>query len=82
MTKKKQSAETAVRDIRRRSRRKFSPEEKSLAQRAELPGFRVAGAWRFQRGDIDHWITAQKQSATRARAAYGRLSLRFPGDWS
>ncbi len=28
MTKKKQSAEAAVRDIRRRTRRKFSPEEK------------------------------------------------------
>ncbi len=28
MTKKKPSAEAAVRDIRRRTRRKFSPEEK------------------------------------------------------
>ena len=28
MTKKKQSTEAAVRDIRRRTRRKFSPEEK------------------------------------------------------
>ena len=28
MTKKKQSTEAAVREIRRRTRRKFSPEEK------------------------------------------------------
>ena len=28
MTKKKQSSEAAVREIRRRTRRKFSPEEK------------------------------------------------------
>lgn len=38
-----------------------------LAQRGELPGFKVAGAWRFQRSDLDHWIKAQKQAASRAR---------------
>ncbi len=37
-----------------------------LAQRGELPGFKVAGAWRFQRSDLDHWIKAQKQAASRA----------------
>ena len=31
-----------------------------LAQRGELPGFNVAGAWRFQRSELDHWIKAQK----------------------
>jgi len=31
-----------------------------LAQRKELPGFKVAGAWRFQRQDIDAWIQSQK----------------------
>lgn len=31
-----------------------------LAQRKELPGFKVAGAWRFQRQDIDQWIQSQK----------------------
>ena len=31
-----------------------------LAQRRELPGFKVAGAWRFQRVDIDAWIEEQK----------------------
>jgi len=33
-----------------------------LAQRRELPGFKVAGAWRFQRADIDAWIEAQKNA--------------------
>lgn len=31
-----------------------------LAQRRDLPGFKVAGAWRFQRVDIDAWIEEQK----------------------
>ena len=31
-----------------------------LAQRGELPGFKVAGAWRFQRADIQSWISSQK----------------------
>ena len=34
-----------------------------LAQRGELPGFKVAGAWRFQRADIDHRIDGQKRAA-------------------
>lgn len=33
-----------------------------LAQRRELPGFKVAGAWRFQRGDIDAWIEVRKNA--------------------
>lgn len=33
-----------------------------LAQRRELPGFKVAGAWRFQRVDIDAWIEDQKKA--------------------
>lgn len=27
-----------------------------LAQRGELPGFKVAGSWRFQRKALDEWI--------------------------
>jgi excisionase family DNA binding protein len=27
-----------------------------LAKRGDLPGFKVAGAWRFRRRDIDLWI--------------------------
>ena len=33
-----------------------------LAQQRELPGFKVAGAWRFQREDIEEWIERQKQA--------------------
>lgn len=31
-----------------------------LAKRGNLPGFKVAGAWRFLRDDIDDWIESQK----------------------
>ncbi len=34
-----------------------------LVQRGELPGFKVAGAWRFQRADIDEWINSQKNES-------------------
>jgi len=34
-----------------------------LAQRRELPGFKVAGAWRFRRADIDKWIEFQKNAS-------------------
>ena len=33
-----------------------------LAKRGELPGFKVAGSWRFMRGDIEGWIEAQKNA--------------------
>jgi len=35
-----------------------------LAKRGELPGFKVAGAWRFKRVDIEDWIENQKQTCT------------------
>ncbi len=44
-----------------------------LAQRRELPGFKVAGAWRFQRVDIDAWIEEQK-NAPGAKPAPRRAS--------
>lgn len=31
-----------------------------LAQRGELPGFKVAGTWRFKRTDIEAWIEQRK----------------------
>jgi excisionase family DNA binding protein len=34
-----------------------------LAQKGELPGFKVAGTWRFKREDIDQWIEDQKKAA-------------------
>ena len=37
-----------------------------MAQKGNLPGFKVAGSWRFKQDDIDEWIEAQK-TAARAR---------------
>ncbi len=34
-----------------------------LAQQGTLPGFKVAGSWRFQLEDIQSWIDIQKASA-------------------
>jgi excisionase family DNA binding protein len=34
-----------------------------LTQRGELPGFKVAGAWRFQPGDLQRWINQRKGRA-------------------
>ncbi len=31
-----------------------------LAQRRELPGFKVAGAWRFRPEDIERWVDDRK----------------------
>jgi excisionase family DNA binding protein len=33
-----------------------------LAQKGELPGFKVAGVWRFQRDDILRWIEDRKKN--------------------
>ena len=32
----------------------------TMAQKAELPAFKVRGQWRFKREDIDRWIEQQK----------------------
>ena len=34
-----------------------------LAKRGELPGFKVAGTWRFRKGDIEAWIEQRKAEA-------------------
>ncbi len=34
-----------------------------LAQKRELPGFKVAGAWCFMRQDINRWVEAKKTEA-------------------
>ncbi len=31
----------------------------TMAQRGELPAFKVRGQWRFRRSDLDAWIAAQ-----------------------
>ena len=38
-----------------------------LAKRGELPGFKVAGTWRFKKGDIDQWIERQKRAVAPAK---------------
>ena len=40
-----------------------------LAKRGEIPGFKVAGTWRFKNDDIGAWIEARKASATSKTAA-------------
>jgi len=32
----------------------------TMAQRSEIPAFKVRGQWRFKRADIDSWIEQQK----------------------
>ena len=31
-----------------------------LAQKGDLPGFKVLGSWRFQRPDLEAWIDRRK----------------------
>ncbi len=32
-----------------------------LAAEGKIPGFKVGGAWRFRKAEIDRWIAAQEQ---------------------
>lgn len=32
----------------------------AMAKRAQLPGFKVGGQWRFRRVDLDQWFEDQK----------------------
>jgi len=32
----------------------------TMAQKGEIPAFKVRGQWRFKRADIDAWIEQQK----------------------
>lgn len=43
----------------------------TMAQGAEVPGFKVRGQWRFRRRDIDEWIAEQvrRPAGRRARSA-------------
>lgn len=36
----------------------------TMAQRAQLPAFKVRGQWRFRRVDLDAWIDTQKDAST------------------
>lgn len=35
-----------------------------LVQAGELPGFKVAGSWRFQKADLERWIEEKKRLTT------------------
>lgn len=37
----------------------------TMAQRGELPGFKVGGQWRFRRADIESWIDRKRRQVTR-----------------
>ena len=39
-----------------------------LTTRGRLPGFKVAGAWRFKREDIDEWIERQKGAVAKTHS--------------
>jgi excisionase family DNA binding protein len=38
-----------------------------LAQKGELPGFKVAGSWRFELVDIKKWIDGRKFAVANAK---------------
>jgi len=40
-----------------------------LLQGRQLPGFKVAGAWRLQRADLDRWIAERKREAAAPQAS-------------
>ena len=40
-----------------------------MAQKGDLPGFKVSGSWRFQRPDLIAWIQAQKQGIEAVRSS-------------
>jgi excisionase family DNA binding protein len=35
----------------------------TMAQKSQLPAFKVRGQWRFKRVDIDRWIEQQKKAS-------------------
>lgn len=38
-----------------------------LAAEGKLPGFKVGGAWRFRKSDIDSWIETRKAETKEGR---------------
>jgi excisionase family DNA binding protein len=44
-----------------------------LARGRRLPGFKVAGAWRFKNADIDQWIEKQKEAVGQPTTAQQRV---------
>lgn len=48
-----------------------------LVQQGDLPGFKVAGTWRFKRSDIDGWIEDQKRRVMPADPARAEVRRRI-----
>jgi excisionase family DNA binding protein len=42
----------------------------TMAQRGQLPAFKVRGQWRFKRSDLEQWIEDQK-AAVKSEASKG-----------
>jgi excisionase family DNA binding protein len=40
----------------------------TMAQKAEIPAFKVRGQWRFRRVDIDSWVDLQLQLQRRSES--------------
>lgn len=39
-----------------------------LAAKGDIPGFKVGGAWRFRKSEIDRWIKDQEATVTGTKA--------------
>jgi len=46
-----------------------------LVQQGKLPGFKVAGAWRFQFDDIQGWINEQKSLMASTTSVHQIVSM-------
>ena len=46
----------------------------TMAQKAQLPAFKVRGQWRFRRVDLDAWIDTQKDASTNRCRGHGERS--------
>ena len=47
-----------------------------MAERGELPAFKVGDAWRFRRDDIDAWIDRQQHERTTGSSKKGLRNKR------
>jgi excisionase family DNA binding protein len=47
-----------------------------LAQAGKLPGFKVAGTWRFLESDIDAWIEERKMETRARKSRRPRTTIR------
>lgn len=51
-----------------------------LVQQGKLPGFKVAGAWRFQFDDIQRWINEQKSVMAPTMSVHQIFATESPRD--